>query len=105
MIPPWSVAAVSNSLLMAFGHRESKRLPQFALDPTQRFVCQRVSADLHLVDATAAYAVECPVLKARTGRRDTLELHWRLAYQATVPRGSALRQYRFGKLGHDAPPL
>ena len=78
------------------------RWPQFALDPTQRFGYQRVSADLHLVDATAAYAVECQ-LKARTGRRDTLDLHWRLAYQATVPRGSALRQYRFWKLGHDAP--
>jgi hypothetical protein len=93
---------------MAFHTRSSRilvRWPQFAFDPAQRLGFQRVSAHLHLVDATAACAAECPVLKARAGRRNTLDLQWRLAYQAAAPRDSALRQYRFWKLGHNAPPL
>ena len=46
-----------------------------------------------------------PVLKARADCGDTLELHWRLAYQAAARRRSARRQCRFLEIGHDAPLL
>lgn len=51
----------------SFDTRSSRilvRWPQFAFDPAQRPGFQRVSVHLHLVDATAACAAECPVLKA-----------------------------------------
>jgi len=49
----------------------SGKPPQFTFDPPQRLEFQRAGAHLHLVEATAAYAADCPVLKARAGRSNT----------------------------------
>jgi hypothetical protein len=60
---------------------------------------------LHLVDVTASRAAERPVLNARAGLGDALDLHCRLTHQAAPKRSSAERQCGFWKLANDAPLL
>ena len=45
------------------------------------------------------------MLKARAGLGNALDLHWRSSYQAAAMRGSAQRQCRCLKFGHDASEL
>jgi hypothetical protein len=81
------------------------RRPQLARHPTRHVGLQRVGAHLRLVDVTAPRAAERPVLKAHAGLGNALYLHLRLTYRAAAIRGSAQRECRFWKLGHDAPLL
>jgi len=68
------------------------RRPQLARHPTRHVGLQRVGAHLRLVDVTAPRAAERPVLKARSGLGNALNLYLRLTYRAAAIRGSAQRE-------------
>jgi hypothetical protein len=54
--------------------------PQLALHATQRVGLQRVRVHLHLVDAAAPFAADCPVFKANAGLGNELNVHVGLAH-------------------------
>jgi hypothetical protein len=83
----------------------SCRSPWLAVEPAPSIRVYGVGGDLRFADIATLGAPQGPVLESGTGRGDALNLHARLAFEATRPRRRARRWGWRLWIGHGCPPL